>query len=90
MLWRVSSAVLTGGAVLIPLLMFLLGAVFDNVHQFNRFGIPVLTIFLLVYVLSRLLLVVEAFISLSRHVTPGMLGLVKWTSIYITSSIELS
>ena len=76
MLWRVSSAVLTGSAVLIPLLMLL---VVIDYSQFNRFGIPVLIIILLAYVVSRLLLLVEAFISL-RHLTPGMVALVKWTS----------
>ena len=83
MLWRVSSAVLTGSAVLIPLLVFLAALVvahiYDDDLQFKRFGVPVLTIFLLVYVVSRLLLLVEAFISL-RHLTPGMLALVQWTS----------
>ena len=78
MLWRVSSAVLTGSAILIPLLMVFVGNIFDN-SQFKHFGIPILTILLLVYVVSRLLLLVEAFISL-RHLTPGMLALVKWTS----------
>ena len=78
MLWRVSSAVLTGSAVLLPLLLFLLGNIFDD-PQMNRFGNPVLAIILLAYVVSRLLLLVEAFISL-RHLTPGMLALVKWTS----------
>ena len=78
MLWRVSSAVLTGSAILIPLLMLLTLVIFDEL-QFKSFGIPVLTVFLLVYVVSRLLLLVEAFISL-RHLTPGMLALVKWTS----------
>ena len=78
MLWRVSSAVLTVSAVLIPLVMLLLMFFLDD-SQFKRFGIPVVTIFLLVYVVSRLFLLVEAFISL-RHLTPGMLALVKWTS----------
>ena len=77
MLWRVSSAVLTCTAVLLPLLAVLLRIIFDD-PQFDRFGIPVLAIVLLVYVVSRLLLSVEAFISL-RHLTPGMLALVKWT-----------
>ena len=45
----------------------------------NVFGAVVSTIMLLVYVVSRLLLLVEAFVSL-RHLTPGMLALVKWTS----------
>ena len=63
MLWRVTSAVLTGSAVLSPvLLLFLLGFL-------KRFGIIVLAIILQVYVMSRLLLLVEAFISL-RDFTP--------------------
>ena len=78
MLWRVSSAVLTGSAFLLPLLTTLLWNVFDET-QMNRFGLPILAIIFLVYVVSRLLLLVEAFISL-RHLTPGMLALVKWTS----------
>ena len=78
MLWRVSSAVLTGTAVLLPLLALRLAVIFDD-RQFKRFGIPFLTVVLLVYVVSRLLLLVEAFISL-RHLTPGMLALVTWTS----------
>ena len=77
MLWRVSSAVLTGSAILLPILFFLLGVIFDS--QFGRFGVPVLAIVFLAYVVSRLLLLVEAFISL-RNLTPGMLALVKWTS----------
>ena len=77
-LWRVSSAVLTGTAVLLPILGGLVEVTFDDL-QFNRFGIPFLTVILLVYVVSRLLLLVEAFISL-RHLTHGMLALVKWTS----------
>ena len=72
MLWRVSSAVLTGSAVLIPIVLFLALAQAIDPH----FGIPVLII---AYVVSRLLLLVEAFISL-RHLTHGMLALVKWTS----------
>ena len=78
MLWRVSSAVLTGSAVLLPVLALLLERIFE-IPQFDRFAFPVLTIILLAYVASRLLLLVEAFISL-RHLTPGMLALVKWTS----------
>ena len=77
MLWRVSSAVLTGSAILLPILAGLLVSILDEPQ--NRFGHLVLAIVLLVYVVSRLLLLVEAFISL-RHLTPGMLALVKWTS----------
>jgi hypothetical protein len=79
MLWRVSSAVLTGIAFLLPLVITFLVVSFYDVPQLFRFGNYVLTILLQVYVLSRFLLIVEAFISL-RHLTPGMLTLVKWTS----------
>ena len=75
-LWRVSSAVLTGVAFLLPLLFYLFMKTSDRMLHFE---VAVLIITLLVYVVSRLLLLVEAFISL-RHLTPGMLALVKWTS----------
>ena len=75
MLWRVSSVVLTGIAFLSPII-FTISVVLEDS---GFFGVAVGLIFLLVYVVSRLLLVVEAFISL-RHLTPGMLALVKWTS----------
>ena len=76
LLWRVSSAVLTGIAFLLPPLFFLLVRILDG----NPWIISaVFTPILLAYVVSRLLLLVEAFISL-RHLTPGMLALVKWTS----------
>ena len=83
-LWRVSSAVLTGSAFLLPLLIYLLYAIMLKTshagsHPSQFFVIAVLIIILLAYVASRLLLLVEAFISL-RHLTPGMLALVKWTS----------
>ena len=73
MLWRVSSAVLTVVAFLSPIIVYYLYIVQEY------FSVALSTIFILVYVVSRLLLVVEAFISL-RHLTPGMLALVKWTS----------
>ena len=78
MLWRVSSAVLTGVAFLLPLILYLF---LENTegHRRQIFFLAFLMIILLVYVLSRLFLLVEAFISL-RHLTPGMLVLVKWTS----------
>ena len=76
MLWRVSSAVLTGVAFLSPVIFAFL-AILNGIHEY--FPVAVGVIFLLVYVVSRLLLIVEAFISL-RHLTPGMLALVKWTS----------
>ena len=83
MLWRVSSAVLTIGAVLLPIVTLLIATIFSffdlEQSQFDRFVVPIAAILLLAYVVSRLLLLVEAFISL-RHLTPGMLALVKWTS----------
>ena len=80
-LWRVSSAVLTGTAFLVPLFFTVIGVFLKNPNSHRReyFAIAISTIILLVYVVSRLLLLVEAFISL-RHLTPGMLSLVKWTS----------
>ena len=83
-LWRVSSAVLTGTAFLLPLFLTLLAFFFkfsEGGNHKRRYFIAGFTIILLVlvYVMSRLLLLVEAFISL-RHLTPGMLALVKWTS----------
>ena len=83
-LWRVSSAVLTGIAFLLPLLVFLFYLVetalsLTENFLWTAFIIAVVTIIFLVYVVSRLLLLVEAFISL-RYLTPGMLELVKWTS----------
>ena len=76
MLWRVSSAVLTVVAFLTPIIATFL-AFLSNIHKY--FAVALSVIFILVYVVSRLLLIVEAFISL-RHLTPGMLALVKWTS----------
>jgi hypothetical protein len=83
MLWRVSSAVITGIAFLFPIFFGVVGLYF--VEFFSGLGyrrqiiIVVFGIILLVYVVSRLILLVEAFISL-RHLTPGILALVKWTS----------
>ena len=83
-LWRVSSAVLTGIPILLCLLMLLFSHVDDALHasecqlQVIAFRIIIVAV-LVVYVVSRLLLLVEAFISL-RHLTPGMLALVEWTS----------
>ena len=83
MLWRVSSAVLTGIAFLIPILFTFVAALFgDSITRSDQrlyFTFGVFSIFVIVYIVSRLLLIVEAFISL-RHLTPGMLALVKWTS----------
>ena len=77
-LWRVCSAILTGIAFLLPVHFFFLFilSLFENSRWLSTV-ISVLT--LLVYVVSRLILLVEAVISL-RHLTPGMLALVKWTS----------
>ena len=80
-LWRVSSAVLTGLPILLPLLV-LLFALVDNPLHGKCLPIAyriIIGAVLAVYVVLRLLLFVEAFISL-RHLTPGMLALVKWTS----------
>ena len=76
MLWRVSSAVLTVVAFLSPIIVVFLDYL-SNIQEY--FGLALSAIIILVYVVSRLLLIVEAFISL-RHLTPGMLALVKWTS----------
>ena len=82
-LWRVSSAVLTGTAFLLPLPAILFEILFGDSSQADSLWdiliIPVMMIIFLVYVVSRLLLLVESFISL-RHLTPGMLALVEWTS----------
>ena len=79
MLWRVSSAVLTCIAFLLPLLVYLFTETSVS-RLWDPLFVAILTIVLLVYVVSRLLLLVEAFISL-RFLTTGMLSLVKWTSI---------
>ena len=82
LLWRVSSAVLTGIAFLFPILIIFVGFLSQCIKNTSLriyFLIAVSSIIVLVYVVSRLILLVEAFISL-RHLTPGMLALVKWTS----------
>ena len=80
MLWRVSSAVITGIPFLYALVIYLLKILNDLITwDLNFLFLPLSIIALLVYVVSRLLLLVEAFISL-RHLTPGMLAVVKWTS----------
>ena len=82
MLWRVSSAVLTGIAFLLPISLAFVGF-FQNLLGDSRPRLIFIALFfsiiLQVYVVSRLILLVEAFISL-RHLTPGMLALVTWTS----------
>ena len=81
-LWRVSSAVLTGIAFLFPIFLSFVGFLVEklnNKYYRERYSISVFTIILLVYVVSRILLLIEAFISV-RHLTPRMLALVTWTS----------
>ena len=83
MLWRVSSAVLTGIAFLFPIFIFFIRSlnshfIISTSHQ-EQYAVTFFSIMILVYVVSRLFLLVGAFISL-RHLTPGMLALVKWTS----------
>ena len=76
MLWRVSSAVIMVVAFLSPIIGGFLALLSETREYFAG---AVSAIIMLAYVVSRLLLIVEAFISL-RHLTPGMLALVKWTS----------
>ena len=78
-LWRVSSAVLTGSAFLLPLLFYLIMETRSSTFGWLVFVTAVFALTIIAYVVSRLLLLVEAFISL-RYLTPGMLTLVKWTS----------
>ena len=78
MLWRVSSAILTGVAFLLPLLFYFILETSSDIVRWVVYITAVLSF--IAYVVSRLILLVEAFISL-RHLTPGMLTLVKWTSI---------
>ena len=82
MLWRVSSVVITVIPFLSSLVAYLLFKLYDLTYRHlvpRELYIPLSIMALLVYVVSRLLLLVEGFISL-RHLTPGMLALVKWTS----------
>jgi hypothetical protein len=80
-LWRVSSAVVTGIAFLIPSSFYLFGLVSSESTETGIVTLWLVVTFFAVitYVLSRLILLVEAFISL-RHLTTGMLEVVKWTS----------
>ena len=81
MLWRVSSAVLTGIAFVFPIFFAFVMGILLNLRpnsDNDSAAVAFSTIILLVYVVSRLLLLVEAFISL-RQLTPGMLILVEWT-----------
>jgi hypothetical protein len=75
-LWRVCSAVLTSVAFLLPPLALSIGVTLGG---FQWLVAVVAMLGFIVYILSRLLLLVEAFVSL-RNLTPGMLTLVKWTS----------
>ena len=89
MMWRISSAVLTGTAFILPIFLsfvffcLFFSEFFSRIFSSSNYRRIIFTIFfsiiLLVYVVSRLLLLGEAFISL-RHLTPGMLVLAKWTS----------
>ena len=76
MLWQVSSVVITGIALLLLLLIYLVHVELFNSDRWETRIFAFTTIILLLYVVSRLLLLVEAFISL-RQLTPGMLALVK-------------
>ena len=76
-LWRVCSAILTCIAFIFPVHVFFIVLLVALDFQALATVISVLTI--LAYVVSRLLLLMEAVISL-RHLTPGMLAIVKWTS----------
>ena len=82
MLWRVFSAVLTGIAFLLPIFLTFVGlflGISNGFRHQRRYFITFFSIILQIYLVSRFLLLVEAFISL-RHLTPGMLVSVKWTS----------
>lgn len=75
-LWRVCSVILTGNALFLPPLLLFIGITSGGFQLL--FGVAAILGFI-AYVLSRLLLLVESFISL-RHLTPGMLASVKWTT----------
>jgi len=76
LLWRVCSVVLTG----IPLFLFLSVFLFQVTERSFQYLLGIFAISAFVAcVVSRLFLLVEAFISL-RHLTSGMLALVRWTS----------
>jgi hypothetical protein len=70
-LWRASSAVLTAITSSFYFARVVSGNALINATVF--------AITITIYVPSRLLFLVEAFISV-RHLTPGMLAIVKWTS----------
>jgi hypothetical protein len=81
-LWRVCSVVLTGVAILLPPLCYYFASTISGSAELagsvESAVIATIVLTITVYVLSRLLLLVEAFISL-RHLTPGMLAVVRWT-----------
>ena len=77
-LWRVCSVIITSIAVLLPIHAVLI-AILDYLENFHWLVAVISVLTLLVYIVSRLLLLVVAVISL-RHLTPGMLALVKWTT----------
>ena len=79
-LWRVSSGILTTIAFLLPVLFYVFFVVLLSLlESFLLPGTVIIVLAFILYVVSRLLLLLEAIISL-RHITPGMLALVKWTS----------
>ena len=75
MLWRVSSAILTITAFASAGVPIFKGDRYSRDEDEIFMVAPTI----IVSVVCRLILTVEAFISL-RHLTPGMLALVKWTS----------
>ena len=74
MLWRVSSAILTITAFASAGV-----GIFKGDRYSRDEGGFLVAPTIIISVVCRLILTVEAFISL-RHLTPGMLALVKWTS----------
>ena len=78
-LWRVCSANLTGIAFLLPVFFYIFVVLLSLPDGLIGPGVITAVLAFIVYVVSRLVLLVEAFVSL-RHLTPGMLAIVKWTS----------
>ena len=81
-LWRVSSALISSIPFLLFFIVYVISHILDKLNTDtleNPYVLFVFVILLQAYVVSRLLLLVEALISL-RHLTPGMLALVTWTS----------
>ena len=79
-LWRVASTVLTGIPFILPLLCYFIVEASPNNSSSDWLFLIIIVLAVIAYVVSRLLLLVEALISL-RHLTPGMLALLKWTSL---------